>query len=150
MAVPGLIKYSTNTTFYDYLNGIKKKYPSTLKVPEQIEELRDSLHIKTEEYQSRGMAYKEAAKAAIASMGDVGDLFEELSGNLRTVYVNRLNKNSSILELLHHTGGVPAGLAARFSAGRYFYPLEQWNGRALLLVFVFRNTDFSCNSPSGE
>jgi len=42
---------------YDYLDALKKKYPQTNMVKEQIEELRDTLHIKTEEYQSQGLSY---------------------------------------------------------------------------------------------
>lgn len=80
----------------DYLIKLERQYPKTQAVSEQIEELRDTLHIKTEEYQSQGMSYNEAAKAAIASLGDVVPLLDEISGNMKKVYINKLNKNNAI------------------------------------------------------
>ena len=80
----------------DYLMKLEKQYPKTQPVSEQIEELRDTLHIKTEEYQAQGISYNEAAKAAIASLGNVTPLLDEVSGNVKKVYVNRLNKNNAI------------------------------------------------------
>ncbi len=80
----------------DYLKKLERHYPSTKAVSEQIEELRDTLHIKTEEYQAQGMSYNEAAKAAITSLGDVGPLLDEVSGNIRNVYINKLNRNNAI------------------------------------------------------
>ena len=76
----------------DYLMKLEKQYPSTQALSEQIEELRDTLHIKTEEYQAQGISYNEAAKAAIASLGDVVPLLDEVSGNVKNVYVNKLNR----------------------------------------------------------
>lgn len=81
----------------DYLSALKRQYPNTQDVQEQLEELRDTLHIKTEEYQSQGLNYNDAAKAAIDSLGDVTPLLEEVAGNVKNVYVNRLNKNNAIL-----------------------------------------------------
>ncbi len=80
----------------DYLMKLEKHYPDTQAVREQLEELRDTLHIKTEEYQSQGMSYNDAAKAAIASLGDVEPLLDEVSGNVRNVYVNRLGRMNAI------------------------------------------------------
>lgn len=79
-----------------YLKEISRRYPGTQAVREQIEELRDTLHLKTEELQAQGKTYDEAAREAIASMGDVSHLFDEVSGNVKTVYINRLNRNNSI------------------------------------------------------
>jgi hypothetical protein len=84
----------------EYLNSIKKQYPETREVNEQIEELRDTLHLKTEEYQAMGRSYNEAVAAAISSMGDVGPLFDQVSGNMRNVYVARLNRDISRLSML--------------------------------------------------
>lgn len=81
----------------DYLSKLKRQYPNTQDVQEQLEELRDTLHIKTEEYQSQGLNYNDAAKAAIDSLGDVTPLLEEVAGNVKNVYVNRLNKSNAIL-----------------------------------------------------
>jgi hypothetical protein len=112
----------------DYLNGLRKKYPSTVKVAEQIEELRDSLHNKTEEYQSRGMAYEEAAQTAIASLGDVSGLFEELSGNVRTVYVNRLNRDNCILCTSIILAEFLLGWALAFLFGNVFFAADGAGG----------------------
>ncbi|MGE5494476.1 MAG: permease prefix domain 1-containing protein [Burkholderiales bacterium] len=79
-----------------YLKEIRRRYPGTQAVREQIEELRDTLHLKTEELQAQGKTYDEAAREAIASMGDVSHLFDEVSGNVKTVYINLLNRNNSI------------------------------------------------------
>lgn len=81
----------------DYLSKLKRQYPNTQDVQEQLEELRDTLHFKTEEYQSQGLNYNDAAMAAIDSLGDVSPLLEEVAGNVKNVYVNRLNKNNAIL-----------------------------------------------------
>lgn len=75
-----------------YLKGIMRRYPDTREVREQIEELRDTLHLKTEELQAQGKPYEYAAKEAIDSLGDVSPLLDEVSGNVRTVYINRLSK----------------------------------------------------------
>ena len=80
----------------DYLSKLKRQYPNTQAVSEQLEELRDTLHSKTEEYQSQGISYNDAAKAAIESLGDVTPLLDEVSGNMKKVYVNKLNKNNAI------------------------------------------------------
>lgn len=84
----------------DYLSGLKRQYPNTQAVSEQLEELRDTLHIKTEEYQSQGVNYNDAAKTAIASLGDVSPLLDEVSGNVKNVYVNKLNRNNAICCIL--------------------------------------------------
>ena len=44
----------------DYCNNLKSKYLNTKEVLEQIEEIRDTVHIKTEEYQEKGYKYKDA------------------------------------------------------------------------------------------
>ena len=80
----------------DYLSKLKKRYPKTQAVSEQLEELRDTLHIKTEEYQSQGLNYDDAAQAAINSLGDITPLLDEVSGNVRNVYVNRLGRNNAV------------------------------------------------------
>lgn len=79
-----------------YLNGIKRKYPNTQAVKEQIEELRDTLNLKCEEYIKQGQPEEEAERAAVESLGDVSPLFEEVSGNVKTVYINRLRKNNAL------------------------------------------------------
>ncbi len=80
----------------DYLSKLKRQYPNTQAVQEQLEELRDTLHIKTEENQSQGLNYNDAVRAAIDSLGDVTPLLEEVSGNVKNVYVNKLNRNNAL------------------------------------------------------
>lgn len=79
----------------NYLKEIQKRYPNTSEVRDQIEELRDTLHSKTEELQAQGMSYEDAAQEAIISMGDVSELFGMVSGEARMVYRNRLNRNNA-------------------------------------------------------
>ncbi len=76
----------------DYLSDIRKQYPDTQEVREQIEELRDTLHLKTEEYQAMGRTYNEAVREAISSMGDLTPLLDQVSGNRRNAYTSRLNR----------------------------------------------------------
>ena len=80
-----------------YIETVRRQYPSNARVREQLEELRDTLHIKTGEYQARGMKADEAAKAAITSMGDVSELFRMLAGETRTVKINRLSLIGSLI-----------------------------------------------------
>ncbi len=82
----------------DYLNGIQKRYPDTNEVREQIEELRDTLHMKTEELQSQGQPYDQAARSAVESLGDVTPLLEQVSGNMRTVNINRLARSNALVD----------------------------------------------------
>lgn len=79
-----------------YIKGISRRYPDTKAVREQIEELRDTLHLKTEELQAQGKPYDYAAREAIDSMGDLTPLLEEVSGNVRTVRINRLSRNYAL------------------------------------------------------
>lgn len=76
----------------DYLSDIRKQYPDTQEVREQIEELRDTLHLKTEEYQAMGRTYNVAVREAIASMGDLTPLLDQVSGNRRNAYTSLLNR----------------------------------------------------------
>ena len=82
----------------DYLNGIEKRYPATQEVREQIEELRDTLHMKAEELQAQGIPYEEASKRAVDELGDVTPLLDQVAGNMRTVYINRLARGNAIAD----------------------------------------------------
>lgn len=84
----------------NYCNNLKSKYLNTKKVIEQIEEIRDTIHIKTEEYQEKGYKYQDAAKEAIKSLGDVTSLFEELTTATKLVYQDRLVLLSNISSTL--------------------------------------------------
>jgi hypothetical protein len=74
----------------EYVKQVSKKYPDTREIREQLEEIRDTLHIKTEENQASGMGYREAAQSAIRSMGDLAGLMSIVAGESRVVYINRL------------------------------------------------------------
>ena len=70
----------------DFCNALKNKYPNTKEVLEQIEEIRDTLYMKVEEYQEKGYKYEDASKEAITSLGDIDSLFEELTTDVKTIY----------------------------------------------------------------
>ena len=84
----------------NYCNNLKSKYINTKEVLEQIEELRDTIHIKTEEYQEKGYKYSDAAKEAIASLGDIDCLFEELTTDVKMVYDARISLLTNILSTI--------------------------------------------------
>ena len=84
----------------DYCNNLKSKYLNTKEVLEQIEEIRDTVHIKTEEYQEKGYKYKDAANEAIASLGDIESVLESLITNTKLVYKGRLILFSNLLSTL--------------------------------------------------
>jgi len=69
-----------------FCNSLKDKYPNTKEILEQIEELRDTLHIKTEEYQNDNTPYDEAVDKAIESLGNLEGLFTSLSKSETLVY----------------------------------------------------------------
>jgi hypothetical protein len=82
----------------DYLNGIQKRYPATQEVREQIEELRDTLHMKAEELQAQGVSYDEASKRAVNELGDVTPLLDQVAGNMRSVYISRFARGNAIAD----------------------------------------------------
>ena len=84
-------------TISDYLNGIQKKYPDTQAVREQLEELRDTLHLKAEDLQAQGLLYEDASRKAITDLGDITPLLDQVSGNVKTIYVNRINRDNARL-----------------------------------------------------
>jgi uncharacterized integral membrane protein len=113
----------------DYLSGIKKQYPDTREVNEQIEELRDTLHLKTEEYQALGKTYGEAVAEAISSMGDLTPLLDQVSGNTRSAYVNRLNRDNALYCALI--------IMAEYLLGWLVYLLSTYeSGRNLIGPFI--------------
>jgi hypothetical protein len=85
------------STIDSYMKQAAKKYPNSKEVTEQLEEIRDTLHIKTEEYQAQGLGYEEAARAAIDSIGDISALMRSVAGESRTVYANKLFMHLSII-----------------------------------------------------
>lgn len=126
----------------DFLSGVKRKYPKTQAVREQIEELRDTLNLKSEEYRKLGQSEEEAEKAAVDSIGDVASLFDEVSGKVRTVYINHLRRNNAAfmfhLVLFEMIG---AWLLFRYVLIDYYYFLNDIYGITfetyLPFVFVF-------------
>lgn len=98
----------------EYVKQVSKKYPNTKEVKEQLEEIRDTLHIKTEELQASGMGYSEASHAAIQSIGDLSGLMNMVSGDSRVVYVNRLNTRNALVATIIITIELLLGFAAAF------------------------------------
>lgn len=74
-------------TVDSYLKYIKNKYLNTKEVLDQIEELRDSLNIKVEDYQSEGLKYQDAVEKAIKSEEGIEELFENLTTETKNVYL---------------------------------------------------------------
>ncbi|PPS21312.1 permease prefix domain 1-containing protein, partial [Brachyspira murdochii] len=83
----------------DFCNELKNKYPNTQKVRDQIEELRNYLYMKTEEYINNGKDEKEAFNNAVKSFGDIDTLLEELSKDAKIVNKYRLYLFSCIIDI---------------------------------------------------
>ncbi|ADG72157.1 permease prefix domain 1-containing protein [Brachyspira murdochii] len=83
----------------DFCNELKNKYPNTQKVRDQIEELRNYLYMKTEEYINNGKDEKEAFYNAIKSFGDIDTLIEEISKDAKIVNKYRLYLFSAIIDI---------------------------------------------------
>jgi hypothetical protein len=88
------------STIDSYIKQTAKKYPHTKEVAEQLEEIRDTLHIKTEEFQAQGQGYEEAAQAAIDSIGDISALMSDVAGESRSVYISRLLVHVSVIAMI--------------------------------------------------
>jgi len=84
-------------TIDNYLKYIKNKYLNTASVLEQIEELRDSLNIKVEDYQSEGLKYQDAVDKAIKSEEGIEELFESLTTETKVVYLGRIYLFSQVI-----------------------------------------------------
>lgn len=87
-------------TINNFCEELKKKYPNTKEVLEQIEELRDTLHLKVDENQSKGLKYEEAVKEAIDSLENIDELFENMITNTKTIYIEKLKAASISLSLI--------------------------------------------------
>lgn len=97
-----------------YIKRLSKKFPQTKEVREQLEEIRDTLNAKTEELQSEGMYFEDAAKMAIRSAGDMSGLLSMVAGETRAVYVNRLRRANALFVSIIITIEVLFGFAAAF------------------------------------
>ena len=84
-------------TINKYLDDIKNKYPNTKEVLEQIEELKDTLNIKVEEYQSEGLSYEDALESALSSQEGIEELFEGLTTETKVVYLGRIYLCSQVI-----------------------------------------------------
>ncbi|MEI0608564.1 permease prefix domain 1-containing protein [Brachyspira pilosicoli] len=81
----------------DFCNELKNKYPNTQKIRDQIEELRNYLYMKSEEYidESEDDAFKKALK----SFGDVDLLLEELSKDTKVINKSKLYLFAGIIDI---------------------------------------------------
>ncbi|ASJ20919.1 hypothetical protein BHAMNSH16_04365 [Brachyspira hampsonii] len=81
----------------DFCNELKNKYPNTQKIRDQIEELRNYLYMKSEEYINDSK--EEAFKKALKSFGDVDSLLEELSKDAKIINKYRLYLFAGIIDI---------------------------------------------------
>ena len=82
----------------DFCNELKNKYPNTQKIRDQIEELRNYLYMKSEEYIND--SEEEAFEKALKSFGDVDSLLEELSKDTKIVNKYRLYLFVGIIDIV--------------------------------------------------
>ena len=81
----------------DFCNELKNKYPNTQKIRDQIEELRNYLYMKSEEYIDE--SEEEAFKKALKSFGDVDSLLEELSKDTKIINKSKLYLFAGIIDI---------------------------------------------------
>ena len=81
----------------DFCNELKNKYPNTQKIRDQIEELRNYLYMKSEEYIDE--SEEEAFKKALKSFGDVDSLLEELSKDAKIINKSKLYLFAGIIDI---------------------------------------------------
>ena len=81
----------------DFCNELKNKYPNTQKIREQIEELRNYLYMKSEEYINE--SEEEAFKKALKSFGDVDSLLQELSKDAKIINKSKLYLFAGIIDI---------------------------------------------------
>ncbi|WP_258222237.1 permease prefix domain 1-containing protein [Brachyspira hampsonii] len=70
----------------DFYKNIKKKYPNTKEVLEQLDEIKDMLNSKVKDYVKNGMKYEEACTKAIENLGNIDEVFEDISKDAKIVY----------------------------------------------------------------
>ncbi|PTY39791.1 permease prefix domain 1-containing protein [Brachyspira hampsonii] len=83
----------------DFCNELKNKYPNTQKVRDQIEELRNYLYMKSEEYVNNGQYKEEAFNNAVKSFGDIDTLLEELSKDAKIINKYKLYLFAGIIDI---------------------------------------------------
>ena len=81
----------------DFCNELKNKYPNTQKIRDQIEELRNYLYMKSEEYIDE--SEEEAFKKALKSFGDVDSLLQELSKDAKIINKSKLYLFAGIIDI---------------------------------------------------
>lgn len=82
----------------DFCNELKNKYPNTQKIRDQIEELRNYLYMKSEEYVNDSK--EEAFEKALKSFGDVDSLLDELSKDTKIVSKYKLYLFVGIIDIV--------------------------------------------------
>ncbi|MEI0530333.1 permease prefix domain 1-containing protein [Brachyspira pilosicoli] len=81
----------------DFCNELKNKYPNTQKIREQIEELRNYLYMKSEEYINE--SEEEAFKKALKSFGNADSLLQELSKDAKIINKSKLYLFAGIIDI---------------------------------------------------
>ena len=70
----------------EFYKNIKKKYPNTREVLEQLDEIKDMLNSKVQNYVKNGMKYEEASSKAINELGNIDELFDDISKDAKIVH----------------------------------------------------------------
>ena len=70
----------------EFYKNIKKKYPNTKEVLEQLDEIKDMLNSKVQHYVKNGMKYEEACSKSIDELGNIDEVFEDISKDAKVVH----------------------------------------------------------------
>lgn len=70
----------------EFYKNIKKKYPNTKEVLEQLDEIKDMLNSKVQHYVKNGMKYEEACSKSIDELGNIDEVFEDISKDAKIVH----------------------------------------------------------------
>ena len=70
----------------EFYKNIKKKYPNTKEVIEQLDEIKDMLNSKVQNYVKNGMKYEEACSKSIDELGNIDEVFEDISKDAKVVH----------------------------------------------------------------
>ena len=70
----------------EFYKNIKKKYPNTKEVLEQLDEIKDMLNSKVQNYVKNGMKYEEACNKSIDELGNIDEVFEDISKDSKIVH----------------------------------------------------------------
>lgn len=90
-------------TIHYYVRGLFRDVPDTGAIREQREELEAHIRDHVADLQESGLSPDSAFDRAIASLGQLDELVETISGVRKKVYVNRVNRNLAIASIAYGT-----------------------------------------------